>query len=171
MIDLFITFFKIGITTFGGGYAMIPVLTREIAENKKWASEEELLEYYAIAQATPGLIGVNTATFVGYKVAGNLGGIVATLGFIAPSIMIITLIFNLIDILDARFKTASMLVKITAISLILHTILNMAKKQLRAWKPIVIVIISTTLALLGVSLPLIVIGAAIIAAIGVKIHE
>ena len=78
-IELFVSFFKIGISTFGGGYAMIPVLTREVAENKKWASEDELLEYYAIGQATPGIIAINTTTFVGYKVGGVLGAIIATL--------------------------------------------------------------------------------------------
>lgn len=170
MFDLFFTFFKIGITTFGGGYAMIPVLTREIAENKKWATEDELLEYYAIGQATPGIIAVNTATFVGYKVRGVMGGIIATLGFIAPSIIIISLIYNLINILGEKFHTAATLVKITAIALIIQTVFNMSLKQLKSIKSIILVIISLTLALMGVSLPIIVIGAAIVAAIEVKIN-
>lgn len=171
MFDLFFTFFKIGLTTFGGGYAMIPVLTREIAENKKWVTEDELLEYYAIGQATPGIIAVNTATFVGYKVRGAIGGIVATLGFIAPSILVISLIYNLINVLGDRFKTAANLVKITAIALIIHTVFNMSLKQIKNIKAFILVAISVTLALLGISLPIIVIGAAIVAAIGVKLNE
>lgn len=170
MIDLFLTFFKIGITTFGGGYAMIPILTREVYENKNWATEDELLEYYAIGQATPGIIAVNTATFVGYKVGGVIGGIVATLGFITPSIIIISIIFNLIDILDERFLMASTLVKITAIALIFHTVFNMAKKQLSTVKAVILLIVSTALAMMGVSLPLIVIGASIVSCIGVKLN-
>lgn len=170
MIDLFLTFFKIGITTFGGGYAMIPILTREVYENKNWATEDELLEYYAIGQATPGIIAVNTATFVGYKVGGVIGGIVATLGFITPSIIIISIIFNLIDILGERFLMASTLVKITAIALIFHTVFNMAKKQLSTVKAVILLIVSTALAMMGVSLPLIVIGASIVACIGVKLN-
>ena len=72
LIDLFLTFTKIGAVTFGGGYAMLPILQREIVENKKWGTEEELADYYAIGQCTPGVIAVNVATFIGRKTAGNL---------------------------------------------------------------------------------------------------
>lgn len=82
--------------TFGGGYAMIPILEREIVEKRHWASSEQLMDYYAVGQCTPGVIAVNTATFVGYQVAGNLGGIVATLGVVFPSMVIITLIAGLL---------------------------------------------------------------------------
>lgn len=90
--DLFIIFARIGGFTFGGGYAMLPMLKKEVVENKGWATEEELLDYYAIGQCTPGIIAVNTATFVGYKTKGILGGIAATLGVVAPSVVIITVI-------------------------------------------------------------------------------
>ena len=69
-LDLFLSFAKVGVLTFGGGYAMLPILQREVAENKKWATEEELMDYYAIGQCTPGVIAVNTATFVGRKIKG-----------------------------------------------------------------------------------------------------
>ncbi len=91
-LELFIKFFKIGITTFGGGYAMLPILEREIIDKKNWATKEEILDYYAVSQCTPGIIAVNVATFVGYNKAGILGGIFATLGVVCPSILIITLI-------------------------------------------------------------------------------
>ena len=92
LLDLFCTFFRIGAFTFGGGYAMLPMLQREIVEKKKWAAEEDLLDYFAVGQCTPGVIAVNTATFVGYKKEGVPGGIMATLGVVAPSLVIITVI-------------------------------------------------------------------------------
>ena len=92
LLDLFLAFAKVGVMTFGGGYAMLPILEREIVENKGWATREELMDYYAVGQCTPGVIAVNTATFVGYRTAGNLGGIVATLGVVFPSVVIISLI-------------------------------------------------------------------------------
>lgn len=90
--DMFLTFARIGGLTFGGGYAMLPMLQREVVEKHGWATEEELADYYAIGQCTPGIIAVNTATFIGYRQAGIIGGIFATLGVVFPSIVIITVI-------------------------------------------------------------------------------
>ena len=92
LLDLFLTFARIGGLTFGGGYAMLPILQREVVEKRHWATEEELMDYYAIGQCTPGIIAVNTATFVGQGLAGSIGGIVATLGVVFPSLIIITII-------------------------------------------------------------------------------
>ena len=92
LMNLFITFAKVGVLTFGGGYAMLPILQREIAEKNDWATDEELMDYYAIGQCTPGVIAVNTATFIGQKNKGILGGIIATLGVVMPSLIIITAI-------------------------------------------------------------------------------
>ncbi len=92
LMDLFLTFARIGVCTFGGGYAMLPILQRELVENKKWATETELADYYAVGQCTPGIIAVNTATFVGRSQAGIAGGVVATLGLVFPSIAIIMVI-------------------------------------------------------------------------------
>ena len=94
---LFITFAKIGVMTFGGGMAMLPILQREVVDSKGWATEEELVDYYAISQCTPGIIAVNVATFIGRKQKGALGGIVATLGVVFPSLVIITLLAGLIE--------------------------------------------------------------------------
>ncbi|MCR4891207.1 MAG: chromate transporter [Lachnospiraceae bacterium] len=91
-VKLFLTFAFIGGTTFGGGYAMLPILQREIVEKHHWATDEELMDYFAIGQCTPGVIAVNTATFIGYKQFGLLGGIIATFGVVFPSIVIITII-------------------------------------------------------------------------------
>ena len=92
LLDLFFTFARIGGLTFGGGYAMLPMLQKEVVEKRKWATEEEIMDYYAIGQCTPGIIAVNTATFVGQSTAGIAGGIFATLGVVFPSLIIITLI-------------------------------------------------------------------------------
>ena len=93
---LFGTFAKVGVMTFGGGYAMLPILQREIVEDRHWATEEELMDYYAVGQCTPGIIAVNTATFIGQKKAGIAGGIMATLGVVFPSIVIILLIASVL---------------------------------------------------------------------------
>ena len=97
LISLFWAFCKIGGLTFGGGYAMLPMLQKEVVEEKKWATEEELLDYYAVGQATPGIIAVNTATFVGYKEKGVLGAAFATFGVVFPSLVIIMAIAGFID--------------------------------------------------------------------------
>lgn len=94
--DLFITFAKVGVMTFGGGYAMLPILQREVVDNKGWATEEELMDYFAIGQCTPGVIAVNTATFIGQKKKGILGGVIATLGVVFPSLIIISLLAGVI---------------------------------------------------------------------------
>ena len=95
--ELFYTFAKVGVMTFGGGYAMLPILQRELVENRGWTTEKELADYFAIGQCTPGIIAVNTATFIGRKRAGNIGGIVTTLGVVAPSLIIISIIAALIN--------------------------------------------------------------------------
>lgn len=130
---LFITFAKIGGFTFGGGYAMLPMLRKEVVEANKWATEEEILDYYAIGQCTPGIIAVNTATFIGYNEAGILGGIFATLGVIAPSIVIISLIAAFVSgfadfpIVQNAFAG----IRSCVVVLIFSTVFDMAKKTLK----------------------------------------
>ena len=97
LIDMFLTFAKVGVMTFGGGYAMLPILQREVVENKGWATEEELMDYFAIGQCTPGVIAVNTATFTGQKNKGIIGGIFTTLGVVFPSLVIISLLAGVIE--------------------------------------------------------------------------
>ena len=97
LLKLFLSFAKVGIMTFGGGYAMLPILQREIVDKNGWATDEELADYFAIGQCTPGVIAVNTATFIGQKTAGTLGGILATLGVVFPSVVIISLLAGVIQ--------------------------------------------------------------------------
>ena len=97
LVQMFLTFAKVGVMTFGGGYAMLPILQREVVENKGWATEEELMDYFAIGQCTPGVIAVNTATFIGQKLKGTFGAIFATLGVVFPSLVIISLLAGVIE--------------------------------------------------------------------------
>ncbi|MGL4736162.1 MAG: chromate transporter [Cellulosilyticaceae bacterium] len=133
LLELFLVFARIGGFTFGGGYAMLPLMQREIVEKRGWATDEEVLDYYAIGQVTPGIIAVNTATFIGYKLKGLVGGIVATLGMVTPSIVIITLIamffenFMDYEIMQRAFGG----IRVVVVALIAHTVYQMAKKAMK----------------------------------------
>lgn len=131
-VNLFLTFAGIGVSTFGGGYAMLPILQREVCDKRGWATEEELMDYYAIGQCTPGVIAVNTATFVGYKVAGVLGGIFATLGVIFPSIVIISIISAFLKSFahSAWAVHAFNGIRAAVCVLILDAVIRMGKKSL-----------------------------------------
>ena len=127
--QLFLAFARVGVMTFGGGYAMIPILEREIVDRQGWASSEELMDYYAVGQCTPGVIAVNTATFIGYKVAGSLGGVVATLGVVFPSLVIITVIAGVLthfaDI--PAVKSAFAAIRVCVCVLIFNAVLKLWK--------------------------------------------
>jgi chromate transporter len=133
LLSLFLSFAKVGVMTFGGGYAMIPILEREIVDRQGWASSEELMDYYAVGQCTPGVIAVNTATFIGYKVAGIPGGIVATLGVVFPSLVIITLIAGILtsfaDI--PAVKSAFSAIRVCVCVLIFNAVLKLWKSAVK----------------------------------------
>lgn len=126
---LFVAFAKVGVMTFGGGYAMIPILEREIVDKHGWASSEELMDYYAVGQCTPGVIAVNTATFIGRKQAGGLGGIVATCGVVFPSLVIICVIAgvltNFADI--SAVKSAFAGIRVCVCVLIFNAVIKLWK--------------------------------------------
>ena len=130
LLDLFITFAKVGVMTFGGGYAMLPILQREVVEKKKWATEEEIMDYFAIGQCTPGIIAVNTATFIGQKTKGVLGGIFATFGVVVPSLIIISLLagvikaFSHIEVVQHAFAG----IRICVCVLIVNAVMKLFKK-------------------------------------------
>ena len=160
--ELFITFSKIGAFTFGGGYAMLSLLQKEIVENHKWASEEELLDYYAIAQCTPGVIAVNTATFIGAKRAGILGGIFATLGLLLPSIIIITTIAafinNFLEYEIVQHILGGIRVAVTV--LIINSVITMSKKSMTDVICIIIASVSFLLSLIFSMSPIFIVLAA-----------
>lgn len=128
--QLYVSFFKIGGLTFGGGLAMLPMLQREVVTDRGWCTEEEILDMYAIGQCTPGIIAVNTATYVGYKQAGFFGGVAGTLGVISPSIVIICLIAsilqNFINLPAVVHALAG--IRVVVCALMMNTVVTMAKK-------------------------------------------
>ena len=129
-LDLFLTFARIGGLTFGGGMAMLPILQREVVEKKKWATDEELTDYYAIGQCTPGIIAVNVATFIGQKLKGIFGGIFATLGVVFPSLVIISLLAGVIEAFShiGWVQNAFGGIRICVCVLILNAVMKLFKK-------------------------------------------
>ena len=128
---LFCTFAVVGVTTFGGGYAMLPALQREVVEKRRWATDEEVMDWYAIGQCTPGVIAVNTATFVGQKQAGILGGIFATLGVVFPSLVIITIIAAFIQNFAhlPAVQSAFAGIRVCVCVLIFNSVVKLGKKS------------------------------------------
>lgn len=131
-VKLFFTFFKIGLFTFGGGYAMLPLIQREIVDHHQWATEEEVLDYYSIGQSTPGIIAINTATFIGYKRGKLPGAIMATLGMVTPSLIIITVIAAFLSEYRENIYVQKALTGIRGcvVALIAIAIIRMAKKAI-----------------------------------------
>ena len=130
LLDMFLTFAKVGVMTFGGGYAMLPILQREIVDNKGWATEEELMDYFAIGQCTPGVIAVNTATFIGQKNKGIPGGIFATLGVVFPSLLIISALAGVIEAFShiGWVQNAFGGIRVCVCVLILNAVVKLMKK-------------------------------------------
>ena len=137
-LELFWTFFCIGAMTFGGGYAMLPILQREVVDNKGWATEEELMDYYAIGQCTPGVIAVNLATFIGSTQGGFLGALVATLGIVLPSFVIILIIAAFVRNLMKYEVTKAILeaIRPTVVGMIFAVLLTMSALVLLGTKTI-----------------------------------
>lgn len=132
LFDLFYTFFKIGLFTIGGGYAMLPLIKKEVIETHAWLSAEEFMDVIAIAEMTPGPIAVNTATFVGYRLAKIPGALAGTLGVILPSLIIITIIaayfvqYNVSEI--PRIKGAFTALRPAVVGLIASAVFSLGKK-------------------------------------------
>ncbi len=167
---LFITFAKVGVMTFGGGYAMLPILQREVVEKKGWVSDEELTDYFAVGQCTPGIIAVNTATFVGQKQKGIAGGIVATLGVVFPSLIIITLLAKGIGRLShlAWVQHAFAGIRACVCVLILNAVIKLGKGAIKDRWGVAIFLVILALSI-GTTLSpvLLVLGAA---AAGILLH-
>ncbi len=174
LFTLFFTFAKVGVMTFGGGYAMLPILQREIVEKKGWATDEELMDYFAIGQCTPGVIAVNTATFIGQKLCGFLGGVVATLGVVFPSLIIISLLAGVIE----AFKEIELVqyafggIRVCVCVLILNAVVKLLKKAVVDWKTLVIFIAVTLCSTIFTSLsPIVFVLIAAVLGIAIKTIE
>lgn len=133
LLRLFLAFFRIGLFTFGGGYAMLPMLQREVVDRCQWVTEEEVLDYYAIAQCTPGVIAVNTATFVGTKVKGALGGAVATLAVVTPSLIIISAVSAVLQNFASYEIVQHSLagIRVAVAALVLSSVIKIYKKSVK----------------------------------------
>lgn len=160
---LFLTFAKVGVMTFGGGYAMLPILEREVVTNHNWTTGEQMLDYYAIGQCTPGVIAVNVATFIGHKERGILGAIVATLGIVFPSLLIITSLASVLQLFQDNpyVQKAFGGIRIAVCALIASTVIKLAKKTIKSVIAAIITIAALCLELfLGVS-PVIIVASTI----------
>jgi chromate transporter len=164
-LEIFLTFIKMGCVTFGGGYAMIPVVERELIKKKGWVTMDEVMDYYTIAQITPGIIAVNLSTFVGYKQKGPLGGVMATIGIILPGVsaaaLIALFIRNFVHIPAVQHAFTG--IRIAVGALILDTVIKMVKGIFTDIKALVLYAAAFALsAVWGISPVLIILGAGLI---------
>ena len=138
--QLFLTFAKIGGFTFGGGHAMIPLIQRETVENKKWITDDDILEIIAIAESTPGPVAINSATFVGYRTAGFFGAAAATFGVVLPSFVIILAIAYLMDtFMEIKaVQYAFRGINVGVLALLFKALWNMYKKSPKSWASYVV---------------------------------
>lgn len=162
---LYAAFFRIGLFTFGGGYSMLPMLEREVVDKYGWASQEKLLDYFAVGQCTPGIIAVNTATFVGYKQQGVVGGILASLGVVSPSLIIITLVAAVLE----QFSTYPVVqhafagIRVAVTALILASVIKLWKKNVKDVLSVALCVLAFAMvAVLGASPIFVVLGAALV---------
>jgi len=140
LLPLFWTFFKIGAFTFGGGYAMIPLIQKETVENHKWITDDDILEIIAIAESTPGPIAINSATFVGYKTCGFWGAVCATLGVVVPSFLIILAISYILDAFQGLkpVQYAFNGIRAGVLALLFKALWSMFKKSPKGWAAYVV---------------------------------
>jgi chromate transporter len=163
--ELFWVFFRVGLFTIGGGYAMLPMLRKEVVEKYRWATDEEMLDYFAIGQSTPGIIAINTSTFIGYKKAGIIGAIFSTLGMVMPSWIIIISIAKFFEAFQDNpyIESAFAGIRVVVVVLILNAVIKMGKKSLLSWLQIGIFLVSfAVIVFTSISPIFVVIGSAIL---------
>jgi len=144
LFNLYFSFAKIGTFTIGGGLAMMPMMQSELIEKRKWITDEELIDYYAVGQSTPGIVAVNVATFVGYKQMGIIGGIFATLGMVTPSLVIIMILAGIINSINdfPIIQKALKGINVAVAALLTSTIINFMKKTIRKFTNAIFMMIS-----------------------------
>lgn len=132
-LELYYVFAKIGTFTIGGGLAMMPMIQKELIEKRHWITDDELLDYYAVGQSTPGIVAVNISTFVGYKQLGTLGGIIATFGMVTPSLVIIMLLAKFINSIDDYpiVQKALKGINVAVTALLTSVVINFSKKTIK----------------------------------------
>jgi len=172
--QIFASFFKIGAFTFGGGYAMIPLIQHEAVEKRKWVTDEDILDIVAIAESTPGPIAINSATFVGYRAAGVVGSVCATLGVVIPSfVIILALSFVLAQFQDVQaVKYAFNGIRVGVLALLIKALWSMYKKSPKGWVAYVIMGASLLLtAVFSVNVIFVIIGCAVFGIVTSRIME
>lgn len=171
--ELYVTFLRVGGLTFGGGMAMLPMLKKEVVEKKGWSTEEELLDIYAIGQCTPGIIAVNTSTYIGYEQAGIIGAVCGTLGMITPSLIIITLVATILN----RFITEPMVIhalsgiRVAVCALMLNTVVSLAKAGVKDYLGAIIFLTGFLLATFSPIPTIVLVVCAALAGIGINIRK
>lgn len=161
-VDIFLTFARVGGLTFGGGYAMLPILQKEVVEKRKWVSDADVMDYYAISQCMPGIIAVNTSLFIGNKIKKAKGSVAAALGVVFPSLVIIMLIAAFISSFAhlAFVQNAFAGIRVCVFVLILNAIMKLAKKAVIDWVSIGIFLAVLLLSILTDISPIILVVAA-----------
>ncbi|MBO4409455.1 MAG: chromate transporter [Spirochaetales bacterium] len=154
LASLFLAFAKIGVMTFGGGYAMLPMLEREVVDNHGWTTSEQMMDYYAVGQCTPGVIAVNVSTFVGFNERGVIGAIAAMLGVVFPSLVIIMSLASVLMVFRENVYVARAFagIRIAVCALILSAVIKLAKKAISNIPTAVIAVLAFLLQVfLGIS--------------------
>ena len=163
-LQVFLSFFRIGAFTFGGGYAMIPLIQRETVEKRKWITDDDILEIIAIAESTPGPIAINSATFVGYRAAGVFGSVAATLGVVLPSfVIILALSFVLKEFQELEaVRYAFNGIRAGVLALLMKSLWTMYKKSPKGWPAYIVMAASFVLtAIFGINVLFVIIGCAV----------
>lgn len=147
LFELYFSFAKIGTFTIGGGLAMMPMMQKELIEKRHWITEEDLIDYYAVGQSTPGIVAVNVATFVGFRQAGIIGGVFATIGMITPSLVIIMILAKFINSIS-DYPIAQKALKginVAVAALMTNVIVKFAKKTIKKISNAIFMLISFSL--------------------------
>ena len=171
---VFSTFFKIGAFTFGGGYAMIPLIQNEAVEKNKWITDDDILEIIAIAESTPGPIAINSATFVGYRAAGVLGSVAATLGVVLPSFVVILLLSFVLDAFHEvkAVQYAFFGIRAGVLALLCKSLWTMYKKSPKGWASYIVMAAAFVLtAIFDINVIFVIIGCALFGLITATMME
>ncbi|MCD7777538.1 MAG: chromate transporter [Clostridiales bacterium] len=167
LLELYTAFFRIGLFTFGGGMAMLPMLTKEVVEDKKWATNEEILDYFAIGQCTPGIIAINTATFIGTKRKGAIGEVVATLGMVSPSIIVILIIASILSQIMEYPIVGHIFagIRVAVAALVTESLVGILKSGIKDWFGVIFYLVILAFCICVTNSPILVVIAGIVVGI------
>ena len=171
LFQLYCSFFKVGLMTFGGGLSMFPMLEREVIVRRKWVTKEEILDYYAVGQCTPGIIAVDVSTFIGYRLKKTPGALIAPLGVISPGFVIMLLLATVLQQLSAFpvVQSAFVGIRVATCALITASVVNILRESIKNWWHFALAVISfVVVAVFGANPVWVVVGAVILGIVRVK---